>query len=74
MARWINWKKKPIEERRNRLQGLGIYPRRRPVMDITEELGGKPKEGAERLPDCSGGEGERDLSISDVTREIHAWR
>ena len=40
MERWENWQKKPIGEQWDWLKGLGIYPRRRPVLESTEDLGG----------------------------------
>ena len=45
MARWTNWQKKPSEEQRNWLKELGIYHRRRPVLESAEDLwGGKKRE------------------------------
>ena len=53
------------------LADLGIPTRRGPVMgDSAEDIGGfKAEEEEEGLPDCSEGEGGRDLIIADTTKE-----
>ena len=68
MARWINWQKKSTLGQWRWLKGLGIYPRRRPVMDSTEELGDTKEEEEEDIQERSEGEEGRDLSIADTTR------
>ena len=56
IARWKNWQAETIDEQWSWLAALGISPRRRPVLDITEELGRNQRDGG--LPDCSEGEEE----------------
>ena len=43
MDRWTNWKNKPTLEQWKWSAEIGLYPRRRPVLHSTEELGGGRK-------------------------------
>ena len=65
-VKWKNWRAKPTEDQWQWLEALSLFHRRRPVLDITEELGWIKRE--EELPGRSGGEEERDLNISDRRR------
>ena len=49
-----NWNAKSTEEQWSWVEALDLFPRRRQVLDSTEELGGIKKE--EELPDRSDGE------------------
>ena len=65
-AKWGNRNSKTTEGQWSWLGALNLFRRRRPVMDITEELGVKKEED---LPDRSDGEEERDLNLSDRPRD-----
>ena len=67
IARWLNWQAQTIDEQWSWLTALKISHRRRPVLDITDELGGNQRDGG--IPDCSEGGEERDLDISDRNKE-----
>ena len=66
-AKWKNWRAKSTEEQWGWFRTLNLSPRRRPVADSTEEIGRIKKD--EELPGRSGGGGERDLNLSDRTRD-----
>ena len=66
-AKWKNWRAKSTEEQWGWFRTLNLSPRRRPVADSTEEIGRIKKD--EELPGRSGGGGERDLNLSDRTKE-----
>ena len=66
-SRRYEWLNKSNEEQRERLGSLDIFPRRRPVLDIAEELGGRGLE-EEELPEFSDGETARNLRIADRSK------
>ena len=67
IARRKNWQAKTIDEQRSWLTSLKISHRRRPVLDIAEDLWGNQRDGG--LPDCSDGEEEMDLDISNRNKD-----
>ena len=48
-AKWKNWRAKSTEKQWDWLEALNLYHRRRPVLDITEELGGKRRKRSYRI-------------------------
>ena len=69
-TRWANWSKKDTKDQWGRLKELGFYPRREPVLNGAEVLGGRTTEGTEgETPERIDGVSERSLDIVDLTRD-----
>ena len=69
VPRWGNWRKKDTLCPWNWLRVLGLSPRRRPVLDSTEDLVVPKTEWVgNEIPECIDGLGERDLNIVDKTK------
>ena len=69
VTRMGSWEKKDTLERWKWLRGLGLFPRRRTVMDSTDELVGPKIEEIENdIPECVDGVEERDLNVVDTTK------
>ena len=60
VTRWVAWQKKDTVEQWGWLEELGLFPRRRPVLGITEELAEPKTEEIENdIPERVDGAEER---------------